>query len=81
MDALAADFRQLTERGLLRADDPHTAADHFAGLALWTPVNQALLVADTPPPEPAGHQSPCHRGHPRLPRRIPLSPPPAEPRH
>jgi len=44
--ALAERFRSLTERGLLRAEDPFLAADHFAGLLLWIPVNRAMFTGN-----------------------------------
>ncbi|MFB7940812.1 TetR/AcrR family transcriptional regulator [Streptomyces sp. NPDC056049] len=40
---LAATFRSLTDRGVLRTDDPVLAAHHFAGLLLWIPLNQAMF--------------------------------------
>ncbi|MFG2430045.1 TetR/AcrR family transcriptional regulator [Streptomyces sp. NPDC048590] len=43
---LAATFRSLTDRGVLRTDDPVLAAHHFAGLLLWIPVNQAMFHGD-----------------------------------
>lgn len=43
---LAAAFRSLTERGLLRAHDPMLAAHHFVGLLLWIPVNKAMFTGD-----------------------------------
>ncbi|GAA2210504.1 TetR/AcrR family transcriptional regulator [Nonomuraea monospora] len=36
-------FEKLTERGLLRADDPALAAEHFVGLLLWIPVNKVMF--------------------------------------
>ncbi|MEU6482608.1 TetR/AcrR family transcriptional regulator [Streptomyces sp. NPDC046887] len=42
--SLAGSFRRLAEQGLLRIDDPMLAADHFAGLLLWIPVNQAMFT-------------------------------------
>jgi TetR/AcrR family transcriptional repressor of mexJK operon len=44
--ALAAALERLTERGLLRAEDPETAAAHFNLLVLATPVNRAMLLGD-----------------------------------
>ncbi|MGW1431962.1 TetR/AcrR family transcriptional regulator [Streptomyces sp. NPDC001108] len=40
---LAATFRNLTDEGLLKADDAMLAAHHFAGLLLWIPVNRAMF--------------------------------------
>lgn len=42
-------FQTLTERGLLHADDPELAAQHFNWLILSIPLNQAMAhpIADT----------------------------------
>ncbi|MFF8732858.1 TetR/AcrR family transcriptional regulator [Streptomyces sp. NPDC015171] len=40
---LADTFHRLADRGLLRIDDPLLAANHFAGLLLWIPVNKAMF--------------------------------------
>lgn len=40
---LAAHFRALAEAGLLQAPDPLTAAQHFAGLLLWIPINRTMF--------------------------------------
>ncbi|MCX4554386.1 TetR/AcrR family transcriptional regulator (plasmid) [Streptomyces sp. NBC_01267] len=40
---LAATFRRLADKGLLRIDDPLLAANHFSGLLLWIPVNKAMF--------------------------------------
>lgn len=42
--ALAERFQDLTDRGLLLAADPLLAANHFVGLLLWIPVNQAMFT-------------------------------------
>ena len=44
--ALAVAFERLTERGLLRADDPQLAAAHFNWLIMAAPVNRAMLLGD-----------------------------------
>jgi TetR/AcrR family transcriptional repressor of mexJK operon len=44
--ALAAAFERLTERGLLRANDPELAAAHFNWLVMAAPVNRAMLLGD-----------------------------------
>jgi TetR/AcrR family transcriptional repressor of mexJK operon len=44
--ALALAFERLTERGLLRADDPELAAAHFNWLIMAAPVNRAMLLGD-----------------------------------
>ncbi|MGW2180380.1 TetR/AcrR family transcriptional regulator [Streptomyces sp. NPDC001732] len=41
---LAATFQRLTDQGLLRIDDALLAANHFSGLLLWIPVNQAMFT-------------------------------------
>jgi TetR/AcrR family transcriptional repressor of mexJK operon len=51
--ALAAAFARLTERGLLRADDPELAAAHFNWLVMAAPVNRAMLLGDDAIPTPA----------------------------
>ncbi|MEU6478120.1 TetR/AcrR family transcriptional regulator [Streptomyces sp. NPDC047017] len=40
---LADTFRNLADQGLLVIADPLLAADHFAGLLLWIPVNKAMF--------------------------------------
>jgi TetR/AcrR family transcriptional regulator, mexJK operon transcriptional repressor len=47
--ALATSFRRLTEKGLLRIDDPDHAASHFAGILLWIPVNEAMFTGNDKP--------------------------------
>lgn len=49
LTTLAATFRRLTEKGLLKTEDPVVAAHHFAGLLLWIPVNQAMFRGSTGP--------------------------------
>lgn len=44
LSTLAATFQHLTDRGLLKADEPMLAANHFAGLLLWIPVNKAMFT-------------------------------------
>jgi TetR/AcrR family transcriptional regulator, mexJK operon transcriptional repressor len=46
MAALADAFRELARRGSLRLDDPELAANHFAGLVLWAPVNRVMFCGD-----------------------------------
>ena len=43
LETLSAGFHRLTERGLLRVDDPLVAAEHFAGLLLWIPMNRVMF--------------------------------------
>jgi TetR/AcrR family transcriptional repressor of mexJK operon len=44
LSALASAFQGLAERDLLRVEDPLLAANHFVGLLLWIPVNQAMFT-------------------------------------
>lgn len=44
MDALAGCFERLGAQGLLEIDDPLLAANHFAGLLLWVPMNDAMFT-------------------------------------
>jgi TetR/AcrR family transcriptional repressor of mexJK operon len=46
LSALAKSFDRLVGRGLLRAADMTMAANHFAGLLLWIPVNRAMFTGD-----------------------------------
>jgi TetR/AcrR family transcriptional repressor of mexJK operon len=43
---LATRFGQLSQRGLVRVDDPMIAAHHFVGLLLWIPINRAMFTGD-----------------------------------
>jgi TetR/AcrR family transcriptional repressor of mexJK operon len=51
--ALGVTFRRLAERGLLRIEDPDLAANHFAGILLWIPVNEAMFTGDARPTLPS----------------------------
>jgi TetR/AcrR family transcriptional repressor of mexJK operon len=42
--ALASSFQELAERGVLRLEEPLLAANHFVGLLLWIPVNEAMFT-------------------------------------
>ncbi|GAA2587480.1 TetR/AcrR family transcriptional regulator [Actinomadura fulvescens] len=44
--ALASALERLTERGLLRADEPLLAANHFTWLVTSIPVNKAMFCGD-----------------------------------
>ncbi|WP_222723702.1 TetR/AcrR family transcriptional regulator [Streptomyces sp. t39] len=44
---LASAFQRLADQGLLRIDDALLAANHFSGLLLWIPVNQAMFTGGT----------------------------------
>jgi TetR/AcrR family transcriptional regulator, mexJK operon transcriptional repressor len=46
---LALRFEELAGKGLLRIDDPVLAANHFVGLLLWIPMNQAMFTGDDRP--------------------------------
>ena len=48
MQALAACFRQLADRGLLRPGDPLVAASHFAFLVLGRALDKSLFCGDKP---------------------------------
>jgi TetR/AcrR family transcriptional regulator, mexJK operon transcriptional repressor len=41
--ALEVSFKRLAERGLLRLDDPKTAAMHFAGLIVMMPLDKTMF--------------------------------------
>jgi TetR/AcrR family transcriptional repressor of mexJK operon len=49
LTALATSFRRLTEKGLLRTKDPDMAANHFAGILLWIPLNEAMFKGNYKP--------------------------------
>jgi TetR/AcrR family transcriptional repressor of mexJK operon len=46
---LASRFDELAGKGLLRLNDPLLAANHFVGLLLWIPMNQAMFMGDDRP--------------------------------
>lgn len=43
---LATCFHRLAENHLLHLDDPLLAANHFVGMLLWIPVNQAMFTGN-----------------------------------
>ena len=43
---LGTSFRSLSDRKLLRVDDPLLAASHFVGMLLWIPINKAMYTGD-----------------------------------
>lgn len=43
LQTLSAVFQRYAANGRLRMDDPLLAADHFAGLVLWIPLNRAMF--------------------------------------
>ena len=46
LSTLATCFRGLVKRRLLYMDDPLVAANHFVGMLLWIPVNQAMFTGN-----------------------------------
>ena len=46
---LASCFRKLVEKKLLRVEDPLLAANHFSGMLLWIPVNEAMFTGNNRP--------------------------------
>jgi TetR/AcrR family transcriptional regulator, mexJK operon transcriptional repressor len=46
---LASCFRSLAEKKLLKVKDPLLAANHFAGILLWIPVNEAMFTGNSKP--------------------------------
>jgi TetR/AcrR family transcriptional regulator, mexJK operon transcriptional repressor len=46
---LAACFKKLTDRKLLRIEDPLLAANHFSGMLLWIPINEAMFTGNNRP--------------------------------
>ena len=44
--ALASAFAMLTDRGLLRIDEPVLAANHFTWLVVSIPVNKVMFCGD-----------------------------------
>lgn len=43
LETLATAFQRYAEKGRLRIEDPLMAANHFAGLVLWIPLNRAMF--------------------------------------
>lgn len=50
LDSLAQCLAVLHDRGLLRIEDPHRAAQHLAGLLLWIPSNRAMFDVEAAAP-------------------------------
>jgi TetR/AcrR family transcriptional regulator, mexJK operon transcriptional repressor len=46
---LAACFKKLADKKMLRIDDPLLAANHFSGILLWIPVNEAMFTGNNKP--------------------------------
>jgi len=53
ISALADAFERLAARGLLQLDDPLLAATQFNWLIMSAPLNNAMLLGDDGPPDPA----------------------------
>ncbi|MGH9398541.1 MAG: TetR/AcrR family transcriptional regulator [Terriglobia bacterium] len=53
MVIFATILEQLAARGLLKIDDPKTAASHFNWLVMSEPLNRAMLLGDEAIPKPA----------------------------
>jgi AcrR family transcriptional regulator len=53
MAIFATILEQLASRGLLKIDDPKTAASHFNWLVMSEPLNRAMLLGDDAIPKPA----------------------------
>jgi TetR/AcrR family transcriptional regulator, mexJK operon transcriptional repressor len=48
-DALNSCFRALTDRNLLQIKDTRLAANHFTGMLLWIPLNEAMFTGNGRP--------------------------------
>lgn len=48
-DALASCFRTLTVKNLLLTEDERLAANHFTGMLLWIPLNEAMFTGNSRP--------------------------------
>lgn len=57
LTTLASAFRRLSERALLSVQDPLIAANHFVGMLLWIPLNQAMFTGEMQ------HRTPQQRNH------------------
>src|SRR5262245_24805258 len=53
--AVATSIEQLAAAGRLHVDDPQLAAQHFAGLILWVPLNRAMFTGDDQAPPDLDH--------------------------
>jgi hypothetical protein len=62
VEALAAAFERLDERGVLILDDPLTAAVHFNWLIMSAPMHRAMLLGDAGIPSRAELNSYADRG-------------------
>lgn len=48
-DALASCFETLTEKKMLRTEDARLSANHFTGMLLWIPLNEAMFTGNSKP--------------------------------
>ena len=46
LTTLAGAFKRLSERGLLATHNPLVAANHFVGMLLWIPLNEAMFTGE-----------------------------------
>src|SRR5207244_6555164 len=46
---LAISFQHLAKQQLLHLSDPLLAANHFVGMLLWIPINQAMFTGNAHP--------------------------------
>src|SRR5262249_3546705 len=53
--AVATNIEQLAAEGRLQVDDPQLAAQHFAGLILWVPLNRAMFTGHEQLPPDLAH--------------------------
>jgi TetR/AcrR family transcriptional repressor of mexJK operon len=49
LTTLADCFARLTDRGVVRIENPARAANHFVGMLLWIPLNRAMFTGDETP--------------------------------
>jgi len=47
--SIASCFQKLASRGLMKADNPVLAANHFLGMLLWIPSNEAMFTGNKHP--------------------------------
>jgi len=47
LGSMADMFQRLADQGRLQLDDPMLAAQHFAGLLLWIPMNRVMFCGDS----------------------------------
>ncbi len=49
LEMLAACFKKLADKKYLRIEDPLLAANHFSGVLLWIPINEAMFTGNNRP--------------------------------